>query len=98
VFPGQKAGLWIGVELGPASLRPEIALPSTSGGRSRIVPAISGPVTVPRSDACVIVTEYGIADLRGLSLSERTSRLITVAHPDHREELEGEVSKIRKQA
>ncbi|HMO30055.1 acetyl-CoA hydrolase/transferase C-terminal domain-containing protein [Enterovirga sp.] len=66
---------------------PIIALPSTGGGRSRIVPALSGPVTVPRSDACVIVTEYGVADLRGASLRERPARLIAIAHPDHRESL-----------
>ncbi|MEO1988991.1 MAG: acetyl-CoA hydrolase/transferase C-terminal domain-containing protein [Martelella sp.] len=67
---------------------PIIALPSTGSGTSRIVPALSGPVTVPRSESCVIVTEHGIADLRGLSLSGRISRMIAVAHPDHREELE----------
>lgn len=67
---------------------PVIALPSTGGGRSRIVPALSGPVTVARSDACVIVTEYGVADLRGVSLRERRARLIAVAHPSHRESLD----------
>lgn len=67
---------------------PIVALPSTGGGKSRIVPALAGPVSVPRSDSCVIVTEYGIADLRGLSLSERIGRLIAVAHPDHRAALE----------
>ncbi|VWB18938.1 acetyl-CoA hydrolase/transferase family protein [Burkholderia lata] len=67
---------------------PVVALPSTAGRHSRIVPRVSGPVTIPRSDACVIVTEYGIADLRGLSLAQRIPRMIAVAHPDHREQLE----------
>lgn len=46
---------------------PIVALPSTAGQHSRIVTQLCGPVTIPRSDACVIVTEYGVADLRGLS-------------------------------
>ncbi|MGQ7937589.1 acetyl-CoA hydrolase/transferase family protein [Paraburkholderia sp. D1E] len=69
---------------------PIIALPSTAGQHSRIVAKLSGPVTIPRSDACVIVTEYGVADLRGLSLAQRIPRLIAVAHPIHREQLERE--------
>lgn len=69
---------------------PIIALPSTAGRHSRVVMQLSGPVTIPRSDACVIVTEYGVADLRGLSLAQRIPRLIAVAHPDHRERLERE--------
>lgn len=70
---------------------PIIALPSTAGNRSRIVSALAGPVTVPRSDGCVIITEHGIADLRGLSLTQRAIRLIAVAAPEHREELERQV-------
>jgi acetyl-CoA hydrolase len=35
----------------------------------------------------VIVTEYGVADLRGLSLARRRERMIAIAHPDHREAL-----------
>ncbi|SAK77153.1 acetyl-CoA hydrolase/transferase family protein [Caballeronia ptereochthonis] len=67
---------------------PIVALPSTAGRHGRIVVRVSGPVTVPRSDACVIVTEYGAADLRGLSLAQRVPRMIAIAHPDHREQLE----------
>jgi acetyl-CoA hydrolase len=69
---------------------PIIAMPSTAGRHSRIVARLAGPTTIPRSDACVIVTEYGVADLRGLSLAQRHSRMIDVAHPDHREALERE--------
>jgi acetyl-CoA hydrolase len=66
---------------------PVIALPSTAGGASRIVARLSGPVSVPRADSCVMVTEHGIADLRGLTLAERIPRMIAIAHPGHREAL-----------
>ncbi|WP_250516899.1 acetyl-CoA hydrolase/transferase C-terminal domain-containing protein [Caballeronia sp. INDeC2] len=69
---------------------PIIAMPSTAGKHSRIVARLAGPTTVARSDACVIVTEYGVADLRGLSLAQRLPRMIGVAHPDHRAALERE--------
>lgn len=69
---------------------PIVALPSTGGGRNRIVSTLSGPVSVPRSDSCIIVTEYGIADLRGASLRERIKRMIAIAHPEHRETLHRE--------
>jgi acetyl-CoA hydrolase len=42
---------------------------------SRVVERLSGPVTVPRSDAGIVVTEKGAADLRGCSLRERERRL-----------------------
>lgn len=66
-----------------------IALPATAkGGKvSRIALGLSGPVTTARSDADVIVTEYGAAELKGQTLVERTRRLIAVAHPDFREGL-----------
>jgi acetyl-CoA hydrolase len=67
---------------------PVIALPSTARGSSRIVAALSGPVGVARADAGVIVTEYGVADLRGLSLARRRERMIAIAHPDRRAALE----------
>lgn len=67
---------------------PIVALPSMAGRRSRIVARLEGPVTVPRSDAGLIVTEHGVADLRGTSIRERVRRLLAVAHPDVREDLE----------
>jgi acyl-CoA hydrolase len=67
---------------------PIIALPATDKGVSRIVTNVSGPVSTPRCDAGVVVTEYGIADLRGLPLSVRVKRMIDVAAPEHREALE----------
>jgi len=67
---------------------PVLALPSTAGKNSRIVATIAGVVSTPRSDAGVIVTEYGVADLRGLSMSARIARMLAIAHPDHRAALE----------
>lgn len=67
---------------------PIVALPSTARGVSRIVVSLSGPVSTPRADAGIIVTEYGVADLRGQTLSARIKRLIDIAAPEHREALE----------
>lgn len=57
--------------------------------QSRIIPTLStgSIVTVPRSQTHIIVTEYGKADLAGRSAWERTERLISIAHPDKRDEL-----------
>jgi acyl-CoA hydrolase len=69
---------------------PIVALPCTAGRHSRIVAKLNGPVSTPRSDAGIIVTEYGVADLRGAGLAERSRKLLAIAHPDHREQLERE--------
>jgi acetyl-CoA hydrolase len=70
---------------------PIIALPSTAvspvGAVSRLVGRLSGPVTLGRADVGVIVTEYGVADLRGLTLGQRRERMLAIAHPDHRHAL-----------
>jgi itaconate CoA-transferase len=67
-----------------------IACPSTAkdGAVSRIVPRLDGPVTTPRNDTHIVVTEYGAADLKGKSLRERAEALIAIAHPDFRAELQ----------
>ena len=67
---------------------PIVALPSTARDLSRVVAQLSGPVSVSRAESCVVVTEHGIADLRGLSLKQRVPRMIAIAHPDHRDALE----------
>lgn len=59
---------------------------TTRHGRSTIVPTVE-VVSTQRSDIDVVVTEHGIADLRGVSDRQRTDRLISVAHPDHRASL-----------
>lgn len=68
--------------------RPIVALPSTAGARSRIVASLSGPVSTPRSDAGFIITEHGVADLRGATLSQRRERLLAIADPAHRASLD----------
>lgn len=56
--------------------------------KSRIMPKFDGDiVTDPRSQAFKLVTEYGIANLAGLSSWERAEALISLAHPDHRDDL-----------
>lgn len=73
---------------------PVIALPSTvevkTARRSRIVSRLSGPATITRADAAIVVTEHGIADLRGLSLAERAHKLVSIADPACRDELASE--------
>jgi acyl-CoA hydrolase len=66
---------------------PITVLRSTAGAKSTIVTQLAGPVTVPRSDAGWIVTEHGAVDLRGLTLAQRRQRLISIAHPVHRDAL-----------
>lgn len=68
-----------------------VCLPSSIGTKlSRIVAKLSGPVATPRSEAGVFVTEYGSADLRGVPLSARPAKMIAIAHPAFREQLERE--------
>lgn len=75
-----------------------IALPSTAknGSVSRITVGLSGPVTTARSDVDVVVTEFGAAELKGQKLAERTRRLIAIAHPDFREELDRAAQTIQR--
>jgi len=56
---------------------------------SRIVPSLTpgNIVTTPRTDIMYVVTEYGIVNLKGKSVSERAAALISIAHPDYRENL-----------
>jgi itaconate CoA-transferase len=67
-----------------------IACHSTAakGTVSRIVARLDGPVTVPRNDVDIIVTEHGRARLRGLGNAERARALIAIADPQFREALE----------
>jgi acyl-CoA hydrolase len=75
-----------------------IALPATAkGGKlSRITASLGGPVTTARTDTDVIVTEFGAAELRGQTLAERARRLVAIAHPDFREELDKAAWEIRQ--
>ena len=71
--------------------KPIIAIPSvTNKGISRITPFLkegAGVVTT-RGHAHYIVTEYGVVNLYGKNLEQRSKLLISIAHPDHRETLE----------
>ncbi len=66
-----------------------IACHSTAreGAVSRITTRLDGPVTTPRNDTHIVVTEYGHANLKGLSTFERAKALIGLAHPKFRDEL-----------
>ena len=65
--------------------------------RSRIVLNLTpgNVVTTTRSDMMYVVTEYGIANLKGKCVAERAQALIGLAHPDFREELEREAYEHR---
>ena len=68
-----------------------IAIPSmTEKGRSKISPVLTegAGVVTTRHMVQHIVTEYGVASLRGKSLAERARALVSIAHPSVREELE----------
>jgi acyl-CoA hydrolase/RimJ/RimL family protein N-acetyltransferase len=77
--------------------KPIIALPSTAKGEtiSRIQPCISegAGVVTSRGNVHYVVTEYGIASLKGKSIRERAMELIRVAHPKFRAQLLADVRK-----
>ena len=52
-------------------------------------------VTTPRSDVQNIVSEYGIAELKGKSIPERVRAMISIAHPQFRDGLEAEARKVK---
>jgi acyl-CoA hydrolase len=75
-----------------------IALPSTAarGAQSRIVASLhegAGVVTT-RAHARTIVTEWGVAELWGRSLGQRAEALIKIAHPDFRDQLRSEATRL----
>lgn len=76
-----------------------IAFPSTNkkNTRSRIVPNLDegACVTTSRNDVHYIITEFGIADLRGKNLRQRADALINIAHPNFRTLLEEEFKRSK---
>jgi len=60
--------------------------------KSRVVAGLAPGtvVTVPRTDVMYVATEYGMVCLKGLPVAERAKAMISIAHPDFREELERE--------
>lgn len=75
-----------------------IAMRSTAkdGEVSTIMPLLpqGSPITVPRQELDYLVTEWGAVRLRGLPTKKRALALISVAHPDFREELKKEAQKL----
>jgi 4-hydroxybutyrate CoA-transferase len=73
-------------------------LPSTAreGKVSRIVPQLElgAVVTVPRNLADIVVTEHGIAQLKGKTQRQRAEELINIAHPDFRAGLRNEARRL----
>lgn len=77
--------------------KPIIALPSTTlKGQSKIVNFLKqgADVVTTRAHVRFVVTEYGIADLYTKNLKQRAKALISIAHPNHRENLEIEAMKV----
>jgi acyl-CoA hydrolase len=86
-----------GAQLSPGG-RGIIALRSTArnGEISTIVPVLSegAEVTVPSHEIDTIVTEYGVAEMRGRCVRDRMEALIRIAHPDYREWLREEAHRM----
>ncbi|WP_252234664.1 acetyl-CoA hydrolase/transferase C-terminal domain-containing protein [Clostridium sp. ZS1] len=95
---GGQTDTGIGAQMSPGG-KSIIALYSTAknGTISSIVPShyMGAAITYSRNDVQYIVTEYGVANLRGKSIRERVDSLIAIAHPDFRQELKKEAVKNR---
>jgi 4-hydroxybutyrate CoA-transferase len=95
--PGGQLAFATGVQLSQGG-RFLSTLPSTAKNDtvSRIVPQLEAGtiVTIPRTLADNVITEYGIAKLYGRSQRERASALIDIAHPDFRPALRKEAQKL----
>ena len=75
-----------------------VVLHSTAkhGTISKIVPQLAAGdvVTTLKNTVDKVVTEWGVAELRGRSIRERAAALIAIAHPDHRDQLRGEAGRL----
>jgi acyl-CoA hydrolase len=76
-----------------------IRVPGSEGRKtiSKIVPRLThgAVVSLSRNDVDFVVTEYGVAPLRGTSVRDRVKKLINIAHPDFRDELLEEGKKLK---
>jgi acyl-CoA hydrolase len=97
--PGGQTAFAIAAAHAPEG-RSVIVLPSSymheGERRSRIVAALSegAPVTVPRTAVDYVVTERGIATLRGKTLRQRIGELLAIAHPDCKAEVKDEAERL----
>lgn len=95
--PGGQLAWTMGALYAPGG-RAVLVLPSTTGGGtiSRIVAQLPAGtvVTLPRAFADFVVTEYGIANLQGLTQRERAQALIELAHPNFRDQLRHEARQL----
>ncbi|HET90729.1 MAG TPA: hypothetical protein ENN99_08340 [Chloroflexi bacterium] len=87
-----------GAQMSPGG-RGIIALRSTArnGTLSTIVPTLSAgaEVTIPSQDVDTVVTEYGVAELKGRSVRDRLEALVRIAHPDYRDWLRAETERLQ---
>lgn len=88
--PGGQPDFALGAAISPSGLS-IIALPSTAAGgsRSRLIRHLpeGTSATIPRYLVDTVVTEFGVAHLRGLPLEARPAALAEIAHPDFRDRL-----------
>lgn len=94
---GGQLAFAIGANLSKGGRNVTVLVSTAQGGKlSRIVPSLEPGtiVTVPRTLADCIVTEYGIAHLKGKTQRERAAELIAIAHPDFQAELKKEAQKL----
>lgn len=95
---GGQADTAIGAQLSPGG-KSIIALYSTakSDTISKIVPTLTpgAAVSLQRNDVDYVVTEYGVAEMRGTSVRERVKRLIGIAHPAFRAQLQEEAARLQ---
>jgi acyl-CoA hydrolase len=100
MYSGTGGQIAFGIGSSLAGGKSIIVVPSSSivkGQRiSRIVPSIapSTVFTLPRAFVHYVVTEHGVATLKGKSLRERAHELIAVSHPDFRAELTAEAKRL----
>jgi 4-hydroxybutyrate CoA-transferase len=88
-------GAWMSKDGRSISVLPSTAQ-TANGLTSRIMPTLpqGTAVTVPRTLVDCVITEYGIAQLKGKTLKQRVRELISIAHPDFRAELKKQAEKL----
>ena len=94
---GGQTAFAIGSFLSDGGRSISVMTSTTGGGKvSRITPMLAEGtvVTVPRTISDYVITEYGIAHLKGKTQRQRSLELIGIAHPDFREELKKEAEKL----